>query len=419
MKKILVIDESSLLRNFLKQKLEELGFEVVLATNGLEGSLKIRSSLPDLIIMDYYLSRKSCLELLREKKENPNSANVPVIMASTKIDRDRLVEIAKFGVKKFFSKPIKVDALLKTISELLQVSLNLDSTPCIIEAHFNDEILFIEIAMGLNSEKIELLKYKITELLDLYEVQNPKVLVMMSSLDITQADSLKLSALLSVILEFSRAKPRYVKILTNSDYVKKYVEGRSDFQGIEVTKNLERAMDGLLGRKAGAYMDGETNVVHEEFLSAAAPKKEKDETIHLRFEGERAPAEDLSSLGEKLRFAVVDDDFVIQELIKTAFADTDFQIDTYENGKLFIDKVEPESYDLVFLDLMMPVMDGFETLQKVNEMKIEIPIIVLSALSQRETVIKALKFGVKSYLIKPLKPEWIRKKATEILRLNF
>ena len=419
MKKILVIDESALLRNFLKQKLEELGFEVVLATNGLEGALKIRNSLPDLIIMDYYLTRKSCLELLREKKDNPNTSNVPIIMASTKIERERLVEIAKYGVKKFFSKPIKIDALMKTISELLQVNLNLDTSPCIIEAHFNDEIFFIEIAMGLNVEKIELLKYKITELLDLYEVQNPKVLVMMSSLTITENEGTKLNALLSVITEYSHAKTKYIKILTNSDFVKKFIESHYEFLGIEVTNNLERAMDGLLGRKAGAYIDGETNVVHEEFLSATAPKKEKDETIQLRFEGERAQAPDLDAITEKLRFAVVDDDFVIQELIKTAFADKDFQIDTFDNGKLFIDKVAPDAYDLVFLDLMMPVMDGFETLKQINEKNIEIPIIVLSALSQRETVIKALNFGVKSYLIKPLKPEWIRKKATEIIRMNF
>jgi CheY-like chemotaxis protein len=225
--------------------------------------------------------------------------------------------------------------------------------------------------------------------------------------------------LLKVITEFSRAKPRYIKILTNSEFVKKFVESHYEFLGIEVTNNLERAMDGLLGRKAGAYIDGETNVVHEEFLNAVAPKKERDEAIQLRFEGERTAAPDLSTIEEKLRFAVVDDDFVIQELIKTAFSDKDFQIDTFENGKVFLDKLTPDSYDLVFLDLMMPVMDGFETLKHINEKGIEIPIIVLSALSQRETVVKALNFGVKSYLIKPLKPEWIRKKAIEIIRPNF
>jgi response regulator of citrate/malate metabolism len=64
-------------------------------------------------------------------------------------------------------------------------------------------------------------------------------------------------------------------------------------------------------------------------------------------------------------------------------------------------------------------MNGFQVLSYIHQRNIDIPIIVLSALSKRETVIKALKFGVKSYMIKPLKPEWIHKKAAEILKMNF
>jgi DNA-binding response OmpR family regulator len=419
MKKILVIDESVLLRDFLKKKLEEMGFEVVTSSNGLEGSLKIRSFLPDLVVLDYYLPRKSSLEVLKEMKENPNTSHTPVIMVSAKIDRNNLVEVAKYNVKKFLTKPIKMDALLKSISELLGVNFQLDSTPSIIEAHINEGILFIEIAQGLNSEKIELLKYKISELLDLYEIQVPKVLIIMSNLSISGNDSLKLSMLLSTVLEYSQAKPRYVKILTNADFVSTFVKGKKEFEEIEVTSNLEKAMDGLLGRRTGSYLDQENQVVHQELLSAAAPKKEKMETIHLRFEGEKPEAPDLSKLQDKLTFAVVDDDFVIQELIKTAFSDTPFPIDTFNNGKEFLEALKPDVYDLVFLDLMMPVMDGFQTLEELQRRDFSFPIIVLSALSQRETVIKALKYGVKSYLIKPLKPEWIRKKATEILSLTF
>jgi DNA-binding response OmpR family regulator len=54
---------------------------------------------------------------------------------------------------------------------------------------------------------------------------------------------------------------------------------------------------------------------------------------------------------------------------------------------------------------MMPEMNGFQVLEQVNARGGETPpIIVLSALSKRETVIDALKYGVKSYIIKPLKP---------------
>ncbi|NBF38828.1 MAG: response regulator [Spirochaetes bacterium] len=419
-KRILVIDESSLFREFLKQKLEEYGFEIEVAVNGLDGWSKLRADPPDLVVMDYYLSRISSLELLQKKADDKNVAGVPVIMASARIDRDKIIQVARYNVRKFFTKPIKIDALLNTVAELLGVKLDLDNTPSIIEAHFNDEILFIEVAQGLNREKIELLRYKIKELLELYEVKTPKVLLMMSSIEVTSQDSLKLATLIQNIVEYSGARPAHIKILTNSDYVQRYIENSDDFAEVEVTNSLETAMDGLLGRKAGSYMDSESRTVQQEFLTASAPKKDSGETINMKFEGERTQDFHLNDLGSNIKLAVVDDDFVIQELIKTAFSDTEFQVSTYDNGAEFLADYANRNYDLVFLDLMMPEMNGFQVLEEVNSRGGEKPpIIVLSALSKRETVIDALKYGVKSYIIKPLKPEWIRKKATEVLKLNF
>ena len=152
-KKILIIDESALFREYLAKKFGEKDFKVIEAKNGLDGMIKMRNELPDLVLMDYFLSRKGSLEILKEKMGNPNVEKVPVVMVSNKIDKENILQIAKFGVKKFFTKPIKIDSLLKTISSILHVEVEMDDTPCIIEAHFNDEILFIEIARGLNNEK--------------------------------------------------------------------------------------------------------------------------------------------------------------------------------------------------------------------------------------------------------------------------
>lgn len=419
MKKILVVDESSLFRDFLKQKLEELGFEVVAAVNGLDGSAKLRRETPDLLIMDYYLSRMSATELLTQKADDPNTKGIPVILASGKIDRSQLVQVAKLGVKKVFTKPIRIDALVKTIAETLGVVLNIDSTPCMIEAHFNDEILFVEVAQGLNSEKIELLRYKIVELMELYEAKSPKVLIIMSSIDVNVEDSIKLGSLLSTILQHANALPKQVKILTNSAYVREFVEERSDYAGIEVTDNLEHAMDGLLGKKATAFIDQDSKTVGHEFLQASAPKKEGEETIEIRFQGDRNVEFDLNTVGKAVTVAIVDDDFVIRELVKAVLADTSFTIREYENGRQFVDDPDAESADLVFLDLMMPEMDGFQVMAEMKRRGRKVPIIVLSALSQRETVVKALQNGVSSYIIKPLDPAAVVNKARELLKANF
>ena len=166
MKQILVIDESPMFRNYLTDKLSSYGLEVVQGTNGLDGLVKLRNEMPDLIIMDYYLSRKSSVELLEEKRNNRNVANIPLVMVSSKIDKRKVVELAGYKVNKIISKPLKMEQLLSTISEILDMELSTDDTPCIIEAHFNEDILFIEIAQGLNNEKIEQLQYKVNELLN-------------------------------------------------------------------------------------------------------------------------------------------------------------------------------------------------------------------------------------------------------------
>jgi CheY-like chemotaxis protein len=241
----------------------------------------------------------------------------------------------------------------------------------------------------------------------------------MSNLEIAANDSLKLGSLLSVIVEYSQAKPKFIKVLTNSPYIRQYVEGRTDFADIDVTGNLEQAMDGLLGRKTGSYIKGDKMGVQEEFLSTASPRNGADEEIQMRFAGEGPAVLDITDPSANMRIAVVDDDLVIQEFIKTAFIDTSFEVETYNNGEDFLKCGKEKTYDLIFLDLMMPVMDGFETLRSMAAKGLKKPVIVLSALSQQETVIKALQLGVRSYLIKPLNPLEIRKKTTEILHANF
>ncbi len=417
-KKILVIDESKLFREFLSQKLTEFGFEVAVGVNGLDGAAKLRREMPDLVIMDYYLSRTSSIELLQRKRDDPNTASIPVIMASGKVDREKLLQVARYNVRKFFTKPVRIDALAKSISELLGVTLDLDSTPCIIEAHINDEILFVEVAQGLNKEKIELLRYKIVELMELYEVKNPRILLIMSSISVGPDDSIKLAALLQTIIENTRAKPRQVKVLTNSEYVREFISERSEYEGVEVTNNLESAMDGLLGKKAGSYIDRDSKTVHQDFLQTSAPRSGKQESIGMKFEEERAGF-DPGPVGSAASIAIVDDDFVIREMVKAVLGDMGPSIREFENGKEFMDDPKHGEFDLVLLDLMMPEMDGFGVMQALEETGVRVPVIVLSALSQRETVVKAMQFGVTSYLIKPLEPESVLNKAREVLQANF
>ncbi len=96
-KTVLIINESKLVSDFLKQKLESFGLGVVMAVNGFDGQLKIRNEEPNLIIMDYSLSRVSSTELLQAKAENPNKRSVPVIITGEKLSKERLMALENRG----------------------------------------------------------------------------------------------------------------------------------------------------------------------------------------------------------------------------------------------------------------------------------------------------------------------------------
>ncbi|RKX93919.1 MAG: response regulator [Spirochaetes bacterium] len=421
MKEVLIIGESGLFREYLGAKLEEYGMEVVFALNGLDGISKMRNELPDLVIMDHMLTRKSSMEVLADKQNDRNLAGIPVIMIASSVDKRHVVQMASSNVKKILSKPIKMDVLFKSISDLAGVEIRMDTTPSVLEAHFNEDILFIEAAQGLNTEKIELLRYKLKELLNLYDVRSPRILLMMSSLAMDDTTPSKIRRLLEIITENAQEHLTLIQILTGSEDIKKIVSSSSKFSSIKISDNLAAAMDSLIGLKPDSFAHEE--IVQEKLLKATGQKKEGQETVQMRFDSEQVAEEERDQLASifnsKATVAVVDDDLIIRELVRTVFSETSWELRPYVNGKEFLIAEKDMDFDLVFLDLMMPEIDGFQVLEYLKKHDKKLPIIVFSALSQKETIQKAISYGINSYMIKPLVPEKIQKKAIEVLSSTF
>jgi CheY-like chemotaxis protein len=421
-KQVLIIDESSLFRDYLREKLSENTedqLSAAVAVNALDGITKIRNLLPDLVIIDYHLSRQGCVEVLRQKKENPNTAGIPVIILARQIDQKKIIELVPYNVKKVFAKPVKIDALFEALSSMLGVNFSIDESPGIVEVHVNDDIIFVEIAQGLNRDKLDLLGFKIVELMELYQIRTPKVIVMLSDMRLTFADGPNIQKLLEIILHSSRVREKYVKILTRDSFTRNFIESQKEYEDIEVVGNLQYAIDGLLSQLDASmeYAEKKAEIIGDKLLSAETAE---GETMQLRFKNETRPAQgNIAETLEGLAIAAVDDDFVIQELIKNTFSRAGSVVTAFPNGREFIEALENSRFDLVFLDIVMPKMDGFAVLRELKDKNISVPVIILSAVNQKETVIRAFQMGIKSYLAKPLKPGDLLKKSIEILRVNF
>ena len=107
------------------------------------------------------------------------------------------------------------------------------------------------------------------------------------------------------------------------------------------------------------------------------------------------------------RVLVVDDDEVIRQLIKVNLELEGFEVDTSENGEECLASVAKTRPDVITLDVMMPLMDGYRTAELLNADALTrgIPIIMLSARAQDEDRKRGESVGVRAYLTKPFDPQ--------------
>ena len=112
------------------------------------------------------------------------------------------------------------------------------------------------------------------------------------------------------------------------------------------------------------------------------------------------------------KLLVVDDDPNIRELLTHYLEREGFDVVTAENGLEGVRKAREERPHLVFLNLLMPVMDGFEACRilKSDEATREIPVIIFSACAGQEYYTKAFELGAWEYVVSPFNPREVVKR---------
>jgi two-component system nitrogen regulation response regulator NtrX len=123
----------------------------------------------------------------------------------------------------------------------------------------------------------------------------------------------------------------------------------------------------------------------------------------------------------KKNILVVDDESSIRESLSGILRDEGYEVSVATDGVTALKRVEEDPPDLIFLDIVMPGIDGLETLQKLKERFPEIYVIIVSAYGTIETAVKALKYGAFDFIEKPLSLEKVVltvKHAFDFLKLN-
>lgn len=107
-------------------------------------------------------------------------------------------------------------------------------------------------------------------------------------------------------------------------------------------------------------------------------------------------------MNDKKTILLVEDDVFVSDIYQTKISSEGYEVILAENGLEAIKKLEKTVPDLILLDIIMPYMDGMETLRKIKseEKWKKIPIILLTNLSDKEKIEEALGVGADDFLIK-------------------
>jgi len=122
-------------------------------------------------------------------------------------------------------------------------------------------------------------------------------------------------------------------------------------------------------------------------------------------------------MAEKTKILIIDDMPSHLLLLRTILEEDGFEVITSENGENALQSLKNDkAVELILLDIMMPEFDGFDFLDKINEIEtIKMPVIVVSAKSDNTSIQKAIDKGAYDYLTKPFNIQDIRNKVKSAL----
>ena len=120
-------------------------------------------------------------------------------------------------------------------------------------------------------------------------------------------------------------------------------------------------------------------------------------------------------MAEKKLIYVCDDDKNISELIKMYLENDNFDVETFDSAEKLLNAVKKKEPNLITLDIMLPGMDGFDTLVKIRE-KSEVPVILVSAKDQEVDKVRGFNEGSDDYIVKPFMPLELVARVKNVLR---
>ena len=120
-KSVLVVDDSSVMRQIIKKNLKELGFgDITDAEDGAAGLKKLGDAPVDLVVSDWNMPKMTGIEFLKEVRSDSKLKAIPFIMVTSEADKGKIMEAVQAGVSQYIVKPFNAVQLEEKIKAIFK-----------------------------------------------------------------------------------------------------------------------------------------------------------------------------------------------------------------------------------------------------------------------------------------------------------
>jgi two-component system, sensor histidine kinase and response regulator len=386
--RILVIDDNATNRMILSEMLSGWGSIPAEAENGEKGIAelklaKARGTPYDLVLLDYHMPVLDGFGVVQHIRQHPAIADMAIVMITSDLAAEDYEKLHAAGIESYFTKPVKraelKNAILKVVCRVNEEKIA-GLRVLIVDDNATNRMILRETLSGwkcLTSEA-ENGEKAIAELDRAAQGGNPYHLVLldchMPGLDgcamaerIRQNPTIADTAIVMVTSDLGRGDPRRCRELGIEKYLTKPVK-RAELKSAVLTVACKM----------------------ESAIEKSSPPPAAAETHRA------------------LRILLAEDSEDNRLLLRSFLKSRPYHIDIAENGEIAVEQFKKNPYDLVLMDIQMPVMDGYAATREIREWERQkalkkTPIVALTAYAFKEDRQKSIDAGCDGHLVKPIK----------------
>lgn len=396
MPKVLIVEDNEMNRDMLSRRLVRRGFDVIVAVDGKQGVDMAGSEKPDLILMDLSLPVLDGWEATRSLKAKEATRSIPVIALTSHAmtgDRSKALEV---GCDEYDTKPVELTRLLSKMERLLKGAPRPDvavakTAPLTAEAvghlrhdlktSFNQILGYLEIL--LEDAQSDGLQQMVPSLNDLHTLGR----TLLDRIDRALAEDQRVGYG-ELRLLANEIGPDIKKLSELSESLGSKIHSVGPKEALSDIGKVTSAAKILMGRVQEMRVESEPQTPQ---VAAVA-------------NGASAQAVAAGSHKHEGRLLVVEDDIINRDLLQRRLARSGYSVEVAESGQTALEMIKKAEFDLVLLDQMMPGMSGLDLLKLLRNTYTtnELPIIMVTAVDQKSTIVQALDQGANDYVSKPI-----------------